>query len=258
MRYLLILFLPLFMACTYPQILPVEGARSTTTMPSTPNDAANVTAGVPEKAPGCAVGGMGVHTPADVRCYLKQFDARSVRMINEDIAVLIFPDDSGADWIGGASIYHIPTVSTITLDRNGYVDPQWTSINSRTAWDALFNVLFDEELMEELRQAVADEWQMPDPEEVTLKLGTAYQDGHDIIFLWSLVGLDASDASFYCAEQQWRIGTTYLDVIVDCAEYQPPTERVGQMEYRLEGNEQTVHLVISGLQSNEIVVVVNP
>jgi hypothetical protein len=240
----------------HPQLLPERGALPATEAPATPGDTAGLTGTVPE-APGCAEGGVGVHTPEDVRCYLDQFDARLVRMVDEDIAVLITPADSTAGWIGGAMIYHIPTVSSVTLDFNGYVDPQWTSVNSRTAWNALFSVLFDEALMEELRQAVADEWQLPDPEEVTLKLGIAYQKGSEVVFLWSFAGLDAEDDTFYCTGERWCIGDIRMESIPGCAEYEPPTERLGQMEHQLEQAQQTVQLSVGGLQSNELVVVVD-
>ena len=244
MRYVVILFLPLFIACMHPQIVPVDSGDHNGT--------------VVEKTLGCAAGGMGVHTAADLRCYLKQFDPRLVRMINEEIAVLIFPADSIADWIGGANIYHIPTVSSVTLDRNGYVEPPWSGIQSRAAWEALRAVLFDAVLMEELRQAVADEWQTADPKAVTLKLGIAYQEGRDVVFLWSLVGLDADDPSFYCVGQGWRIGNTHMESIPACAEFQPPATRLGQMEYQLEQPEQVVQLSIGGLQSNKLTVTVKP
>ncbi len=65
-----------------------------------------------EKALGCAEGGMGVHTPEDVRCYLAQFPDEFVRPINDEIAVLFTNPDSLADW----RCYHLPYAQRLYRD----------------------------------------------------------------------------------------------------------------------------------------------
>ncbi len=246
------LFIILFLtACNLPTI--VDGSGQPTS--PTEDDMAHLGAAAAQATLGCAEGGAAVHSPADVRCYLDAFGSEQVLSINEDIALLIFPADSMANWVGGAHLYHIPSVSAVGFDFNGYVNPEQIFIETDAAWNALRDILFDEVLMEEFRQAIQAEWQLPDPEDVTLKLGVAYQTENRVVLLWSFPGLDADNSSFYCLGQSWMIGDSKFDVEPSCEKYSPPTERLGQMEYELDANSTSATLSTGPFTSNTVTVI---
>ena len=124
---------------------------------------------------GCAAGGQGVFTPEDVRCYLDTFDPELVWMLDEETAVLFTTPDPIADWIGGAIIYHISTVSTLVLDINGEVDEQFTAINGRTAQLAFDTLMADTETMTNIQQRVQELWQTGSGTTAPLTPGLVYQ-----------------------------------------------------------------------------------
>ena len=106
---------------------------------------------------GCAEGGAGVFTPEDVRCYLNSFSPEFVWEIDEETAVLFTDPDSIADWVGGAIIYHVPTVSSLVLDRHGEIDPQFSHINDHTAQLAYDRLTADASTMAEIKPPLAVE-----------------------------------------------------------------------------------------------------
>ena len=242
----------LFLAACVPSTVIEQSGHPTSPVQE---DTAHLDAAAAQAILGCAEGGAAVHSPADLRCYLDAFGSEQVLSTNEDIALLIFPSDSVANWVGGAHLYHIPSVSAVGFDFNGYVNPEQLFVETDAAWSALRAVLFDETLMEEFRRAIQDEWQLPDPEEVTLKLGVAYQEKNRAVLLWSFAGLDADDSSFYCLGQSWTIGGSSFEVVPSCEEYHPPTERLGQMEHELDSTSTSATLSIGQLTSNTIAIV---
>lgn len=67
-----------------------------------------------------------------------------------------------ADWIDGAVLYHIPSVSSVSLDRCGEPDERYVYIESAEAEQALQAVLADTDFMTVLRLRVREEWQSTD------------------------------------------------------------------------------------------------
>lgn len=133
--------------------------------------------GAEEQIPGCAAGGPGVFTPEDVRCYLASFDPELVWTLDEETAVLFTSPSPIADWVGGAIIYHIPTVSGLVLDINGEIDARFTTINGRTAQLAFDDLLADTETMAEIQQRVQEHWQTSGSESASLTPGLVYEGG---------------------------------------------------------------------------------
>ena len=165
---------------------------------------------------GCADGGEGVFSPEDVRCYLATFDPQFVRELDGETAVLFSDPTSIADWVGGATIYHIPTVSTLVLDRFGDVDPLFSHFASRAGMAALSELIGDPSLMAELQQEVQQHWQTSSPGEPEIRLSAAWQDGQSTIFLVAIAGLAADDGRFYCAGEAWTIGDETTEIAYDC------------------------------------------
>jgi hypothetical protein len=169
-----------------------------------------------EEVLGCVDGGPGVFTPNDVRCYLAFFAPEFVWEIDEETAVLFTDPNSRADWVGGAIIYHIPTVSSLVLDSHGDVDPQFSHINNRAALVAFSQLAADAPLLAELKQTVQQHWQTTDSGEPEVRLGLAWQDGVNTIFMIALAGLPANDNRFYCPGETWTIGDEETQIISDC------------------------------------------
>ena len=165
---------------------------------------------------GCAEGGAGVFTPDDVRCYLASFAPEFVREIDAETAVLFTDPNAPVEWVGGAIIYHIPSVSSLVLDKNGDVEPQFSQINSRAALVAYSQLAANTSLLAELKQIIQQHWQTTDSGEPTVRLGLAWQDGPTTIFMLALAGLPADDGRFYCPTEAWTIGDEEIHVIADC------------------------------------------
>lgn len=109
-------------------------------------------------AVGCSEGGMGVHTSADLRCYLAQFGQQYVDHLSDEIAVLYTVENGFADWGAGAIIYHIPSVSALHVGFCGDPDPYLTHFETPEAATQLLNLWEDAAQMEQIRQRVLDEW----------------------------------------------------------------------------------------------------
>ncbi|MGB0386111.1 MAG: hypothetical protein ACPGWR_14990 [Ardenticatenaceae bacterium] len=164
---------------------------------------------------GCAEGGISVHTPEDVRCYLDHFPEEFVRHINDEVAVLFTNPDSTANWIGGAVIYHIPSVSTVTLDSKGDVDLRHTKFKDLSALLAFERVLTDGVLMATLKQKVQSVWKpdtTTDPHaDFELQVAAIRLDGHDVAFIALLTGGEADQDKLYCAGDYWIFGDGFSE-----------------------------------------------
>lgn len=197
-------------ACAPPTAAPDTEIAPTTTLPPEP------TAVPVEAIAGCSQGGPGVFTPEDITCYLDKFEPQLVRMLYEDTPVLFTTPEGTADWVGGAIIYHIPTVSSLVLDRNGDVDPLLSHINGRAALVAYSRLAANPALMAELKQTVQQHWQTTDSGEPTVRLAAAWQDGPNTVFAVAIAGLPADDDRFYCFGESWTVGDEQIEVISDC------------------------------------------
>ena len=221
--------------------------------PVTPNQPVHTV----EPIMGCADGGEGIFTPEDVRCYLAAVDPQFVREIDGETAVLFTDPNSIADWVGGAIIYHIPTISTLVLDRVGDVDPQFSNFTSRAGAAALSELAADPLLMATLQQEVQQNWQTTTPNEPTIRLSTAWQDGSTTVFLVAIAGLAKDDTRFYCAGEAWTIGDITVEILSDCM---APDEdafvsHVFFSPQEVKGNaEQTVQVALNGVPSNVVMV----
>jgi hypothetical protein len=208
-----------------------------------------------EQILGCSEGGPGVFTPEDVRCYLGSFPQEYVREIDEETAVLFTDPNSLANWVGGAIIYHIPTVSSLVLDTHGDVDPSVSHINNRAALVAYSQLAANLPLVAELKQGVQEIWQTSDSGEPEVRLSVAWQDGSNTVLLVAVAGLSANDARFYCAEEAWTIGDEEILVIAECI-----AREEGTLVRHLFFAVQEVHsrepvpvqLVLDGVASNEL------
>jgi hypothetical protein len=210
-----------------------------------------------ESVPGCAAGGAGVFTPEDVRCYLDSFQAEFVQEIDGETAVLFSDPTSIADWVGGAVIYHIPSVSSLVLDRFGDVNPQFSHITNRAALVAYSQLAANPGLMADLKQTVQQNWQTTDSGQPAVRLGLAWQDGSNSVFLLSIAGLPAADDRFFCPSQAWTIGDEEIVVIADCI-VQDTAMLVPHFMFtnrEVQGSEpQPVQVALDGVASNELLV----
>ena len=207
--------------------------------------------------PGCSEGGSGVFTPEDVGCLLANTDPAFVQMIDAETAVLFTDPQSIADWVGGAIIYHIPTLSTLVLDRLGDVDPQFSHFSNRAGLAALSEVAGNATLMADFKQQVQTNWETTPPNELEIRLSTAWQDGDTTIFLISIAGLAATDDRFYCASQTWTIDDVTVEVVADCMAHEPdtPVNQVLFESREIKGNEgQSVQVALNGMPSNALLV----
>jgi hypothetical protein len=94
---------------------------------------------------------MGVHTPEDVVAYFIQWPDEHKQRLNEDVVVIFTFPGSVADWVAGALIYDIPSVSVIYLDFEGGVDEQLTHYASEEGRARLEAILADAALMQALQ-----------------------------------------------------------------------------------------------------------
>lgn len=102
---------------------------------------------------------MGVHTPADVEAYFAQWPDEHKRRLSDEVVIVFTYPHPVATWVGGAIIYHIPSVSTVYLDFDGNVDEQLTHYESEAGQARLEEVLADIELMQELQAEVIGRWE---------------------------------------------------------------------------------------------------
>lgn len=224
-----------------------------------PDDASNrlvfIREEVAENAAGCSEGGLGVFTPEDVRCLLANTDPAFVRMIDEETAVLFTDSAAIADWVGGAIIYHIPTLSTLVLDRFGDVDPQFSRFNNRAGLASLGETAGDAVLMADLKQQVQANWGTTPTNEPEIRLSAAWQEGQTTIFLISIAGLAATNDRFYCAGQTWTIDDVTIEIVADCIAHEAgtPVRSVLFESQPIEGSEmQLVQVALNGVPSNEL------
>ncbi len=210
---------------------------------------------VAENAAGCSEGGIGVFTPEDVRCILANTDPAFVRTIDEDTAVLFTDPAAIADWVGGAIIYHIPTISTLVLDRFGDVDPQFSRFNSRAGLASLSETAGNAALMADLKQQVQTSWETAPTNEPEIRLSAAWQDGQTTIFLIAIAGLAATDDRFYCAGQTWTIDDVTVEIVADCIVHEAgtPVHSVLFESQQIKGSDvQLVQMALNGVWSNEL------
>ncbi len=207
--------------------------------------------------PGCSEGGVGVFTPDDVRCMLTNIDPAYVQMIDDDTAVHFTDPNAIADWVGGAIIYHIPTVSTLVLDKFGDVDPQFGVFNSRAGLAALSEAANDAGLMADFKQQVQTNWAATSTNEPEIRLSVAWQDGETTIFLVAVAGLSATDDRFYCASQTWTIGDEITEIAADCMAHEAvtPVHHVLFESKQIKGSdERPVQVALNGVPSNTVLV----
>jgi hypothetical protein len=209
--------------------------------------------GPSEPVVGCAEGGAGVFSPEDVRCYLGSFDQQFVRELDEDTAVLFTNPNDIAEWIGGAIIYHIPTVSTLVLDQFGDVNPQFSQFNGRFGLAALSELVSDPVLMADLQAVVQQNWQTSPANNPEIRLSVAWQDGKTTVFLVSIAGLAAEDDRFYCPGEAWTIGDETIEILSDCMVREEGSliHHVFFAPMEIKGTtQQLVQLAVNGVPSN--------
>ena len=204
---------------------------------------------------GCAEGGPGVFTPDDVRCYLASFDPEFVADFGADTAVLFTTPDAITDWVGGAIIYHIPSVSSLVLDSHGDVDPQLSHINSRAALAAYSQFAANTQRMAFLKETVQSYWQTSDSGEPDVRLGLAWQEGVNSVFLISIAGLPADDGRFYCADEAWTIGEEEIHILSECVAREEGSlsrQLIFAVQEVRGSQPQQVQLALSGVDSNAV------
>lgn len=246
--FVLALLVWLITAC-----VPAGSSVSVTEEPLVPT--VGVTMTPPPVVTGCSAGGEGVFTPDDVRCYLNTFDPEQVQIIDAQTAVLFTVPQPSADWIGAALIYHIPTLSTLVLDRFGDVDPQASIFTSRAAAAALSETAGDAELMADLKQQVQRNWQTTSANEPEIRLSTAWQDGETTIFLIAIAGLASTDDRFYCPSQTWTIGNNIEEIVADCVAQKAgvPVSHVFFEAKTIKGtSDRAVQIALDGVPSNVV------
>lgn len=207
---------------------------------------------------GCAEGGPGVFTPEDVRCYLASFPPEFVEELGADTAVLFTNPNDITDWVGGAIIYHIPSVSSLVLDVHGDVDPQYNHIASRSALAAFNHYAGNPQRMAYLKQRVQQLWQTSDSGEPDVRLGLAWQEGVNSVFLVAIAGLPANDDRFYCRSEAWTIGDTEVHVMSECVAREADTliPHLTFTAQEVRGDQpQQVQVALDGVASNEVEVV---
>ncbi|HUV88906.1 MAG TPA: hypothetical protein VMY80_04575, partial [Anaerolineae bacterium] len=112
----------------------------------------------PTTSPPGQVPSMGVHTPEDVQRYFDSWPEDYKLSIAEDVVVIFTFPDSTAQFIGGAVIYHIPSVSSAVLDFEGNLDSRNTHYESDEARARLETVLADADLMARLQTRINEIW----------------------------------------------------------------------------------------------------
>ena len=206
---------------------------------------------------GCSAGGPGVFTPEDVRCYLANENPAQVQNLDEETVIVLAEPQSIADWAGVAIIYHIPTLSTLALDRFGDIDPEASIFSSRAGMAALNELANDPELMAGLKQQMQLMWKTTPSNEPEVRLSTAWQDGPTTIFLVAVAGLAAVDDRFYCPSQTWTIGDSTTEIVADCIAHEEgtPVSHFFFMPQQIKGSsERPVQVALNGVPSNVVLV----
>jgi len=232
---------------------PTGAPSVTTSVPLSPP--ANQAPEATTVATGCSIGGTGVFTPEDVRCYLANDDSAQVQVIDTETVVLLADPQSIADWAGAAIIYHIPTLSMLAMDRFGDIDPEASIFSSRAGMAALNELANDPELMAGLKQQMQLKWQTTPSNEPEIRLSTAWQDGPTTIFLIAVAGLEATDDRFYCPSETWTIGDNTVEIVADCMAHESGTP-VSHFFFAPQsikgGGEQPVQVALNGVPSNVV------
>ncbi len=102
---------------------------------------------------------MGVHTPEDVEQYFAQWPDEHKLRLADDVVVLFTYPHPLANWVAGAIIYHIPSVSVVHLDFDGSVMTEYAHYESQAGQTHLEEILADEELLKELQAHVIGQWE---------------------------------------------------------------------------------------------------
>ena len=232
---------------------PTGAPLVTTSVPLSPP--ANQAPEATTVATGCSVGGTGVFTPEDVRCYLANDDSGQVQVIDTETVVLLADPQSIADWAGAAIIYHIPTLSMLAMDRFGDIDPEASIFSSRAGMAALNELASAPELMAGLKQQMQLKWQTTPSNEPEIRLSTAWQDGPTTIFLVAVAGLEATDDRFYCPSETWTIGDNTVEIVADCMVHESGTP-VSHFFFAPKsikgGSEQPVQVALNDVPSNVV------
>lgn len=128
-----------------------EGGPTGTPLPNTATP-------LPMEAPDLQIPDISVHTPEDVQQYFAQWaDDYKLALAEDVLAIFTFPHPT-VRWVGGAVIYHVPSVSTVTLDFAGNVDPGFADYKSDEAQARLEAVLADPAVLNQLQTRVQEIW----------------------------------------------------------------------------------------------------
>ncbi|MCZ7666458.1 MAG: META domain-containing protein [Chloroflexi bacterium] len=110
-------------------------------------------------APSFPVGA--VHTPQDVVRHFDEWPSEHKQRLSDELLVIFtYPHPLG-DWVGGALIYDVPSVSAIVLDFNGRFNPDLTHYKDEAGQVRLEEILADANLMQELQDEVVSRWLNP-------------------------------------------------------------------------------------------------
>ena len=102
-----------------------------------------------------------VHTPQDVQHNFDEWPSAHKQRLSDDLLVIFtYPHPLG-DWVGGALIYDVPSVSAIVLDFNGRFNPDLTHYEDEVGQARLEEILADADLMRELQDEVVSRWLNP-------------------------------------------------------------------------------------------------
>ncbi|MFO7684360.1 MAG: hypothetical protein R6X34_30385 [Chloroflexota bacterium] len=96
-----------------------------TAVPTQNNNAAEA---IPTPAPSFPL--AGVHTSSDVQRHFDEWPSDHKQRLADDMVVVFTYPHPIADWVGGAVIYHVPSVSAVILDFNGSFPALWAVVGA--------------------------------------------------------------------------------------------------------------------------------
>lgn len=100
---------------------------------------------------------MAIRTPEDMQLRFEAWPDKHKILVEPGLVVAFTYDVQGVDWIAPVFINHIPSFSSMTLDRNGN-ELGTARINSDEARIAINSILEDDLLMEEIVSRTREFW----------------------------------------------------------------------------------------------------
>ncbi|MCZ7671809.1 MAG: hypothetical protein M5U34_34105 [Chloroflexi bacterium] len=114
--------------------------------------------------PASSIPRMSVHTAQDVQRHFDEWPSAHKQRLSDDLLVIFtYPHPLG-DWVGGALIYDVPSVSAVVLDFNGRFNPDLTHYEDEAGQARLEEILADTDPMQELQDEVVSRWLNPGSE----------------------------------------------------------------------------------------------